>query len=223
MEGRRHSPARLPPRRRGRAGPGPLQRAQCTFLGDHGHRRRGPGRARRPGRLRGRAPHLLRRPGQRPRPSPCAIPKGCAACSTPTCASSATTRQQWLTGKVDGARRGLDAPLRRRLASCWPRPGPRWRRPPSAAACATTSRSTRPAPSSIDNNLATLQARADLNSARELRRPRRPRAARRSTAAASTSRATPTSSAAAPSTSRTPRSSIPSSTSRPRRASAPTT
>ena len=65
-------------------------------------------------------------------------------------------------GQGRRARRGVDAPLRRRLGA----PG-RGRaggrpRPASAAACATTSRSTAPGTLKIDNNLATLQARADL-------------------------------------------------------------
>ena len=84
--------ARLPARRRGRA------RAASRFdgrgralRGRHRHRRRRAGGAGGPGRLRRRAPHLVRRAGHRPRASPCAIPRACAACSTPTCASSATT------------------------------------------------------------------------------------------------------------------------------------
>ncbi len=70
--------------------------------------------------------------------------------------------QQWLTGKVDVR----DAVWTRRydvaselLAASRAGGGAR---PASAAACATTSRCARPGTLKIDNNLATLQARADL-------------------------------------------------------------
>ena len=108
-------------------------------------------------------PDLVRRAGAAAAASRCATRRGCAACSTPTCASSATTPRQWLTGTVDvrqavWTRRydvasELLAPRRAR---------PR-RRPRLGGGAALRRQGARArARCEIDNNLATLQARADL-------------------------------------------------------------
>ena len=196
LEGAGPARARLPARRRGPARPRALQRARGRARGRERHARR---RARSRSRARPPTPggrlSLVRHPARPAAAWRCATPRGCAASST---------RELRLFGDADAAvdhRHGRRAPgalhpaLRRRLGAargC----GARSRAPQAAsleAGARLDLRVRAPGTLRIDNNLATLAARADARAAGHDRAPRWSPAAPRSSAAASTSRAAPTS------------------------------
>ena len=119
-------------------------------------------RARPPTRGKAPRPSTCRR---RARASPCAIPRGCAASSTPTCASSATSASSGSPGRSTCGRRvwtrRYDVASELLAASATalelqPRAGGGLRYDVKVHAPGTLK---------IDNNLATLQARADLHAA----------------------------------------------------------
>ena len=131
--GSRPAPARLPARPRGLARPGALQRA-CG-------RARGGDEARSPEaivELEGQLAYaggrlsLVRHPAHRPRPRPALSRRGCAACSTRTCGSSATPTSSGSRARSTCARRSRPGATtsRRSCSRC----GARCRRREPAAA-----------------------------------------------------------------------------------------